>query len=1089
MRNYIHIRQLILLALLFLATSPSYAVGDKLQEYINSISRRATRAGNDTVDVDLSRFDSVRTTTLRVNQGIKMRFINGKLKRGANFTEGPVIDISPSANASTTLVIGKEAVIDGAFLNEYYPVIQMNGNCECIISGGVVRGNTSVKASAKSGKGKQDLSFGYPGVDIAMEGNGGTFTIRNGYVQNYFTGTSGAKAVNLLGGSIGYVSLYSETTLGGNFQTDNQIYLGSAAILRVVSKLNHQLFFEGLSVKNDLGRTVFTGKDYQLTTSDANMVQHLLGPDYVFKLVGNTIILAEKETEITTASGLQEALDAIAAKGTSTLSVPDTIRISSKGCTIDKTIYVRNGCHAVLTGGYLLSNNNISASRTLFDISANSSLNLQGIDLLGINTERYNVKSYFYINGQPNTGENGILTIGDGVRFAVEATTTRTTGKVTVSGDWASVTQRKPFMVNISKKMYDRVNFADIPEELETHYDTNAKTAFLWKKEMKSDPLQHYLDSLAKASQDAKSDSMKIEPPSFIILDKDTVDVGNGTDPFQAYLDGLKEDSTNKQMNFDGGYLNVTKNTTLTISNYDFHATRTGYIHVWGTLIIDVNIHIYNVYSYIRVRRGGKVIWRDARGKGTDITRYFIYVDDGGTIEYRGGDASGGKRGFESKGIYYHYRGRISGTEWSGYTYRYSRTYIFGGEIIGKYRNEGSTTLSGGKITGEYFNYDTTIVRRGWIDGYIHNYHYFYIENGGDSIGEINNYVGGEYGGRIYITRKLNVVVRVHVNVTNIFYDTPVITGYDGYELTDEDLKHLNVDVPEGYEIYIYRHIVYIRPKVYYSDPLQEHINFLLNYFKGTESDPAEIDLPSGGIILDNTSREVVIGSETTNVYVYINGLRTDNTYKTFVLNGGSIRVYKGSTLVLRNLDLGGASGYIYVSGTLIIDVNVNIQNVTRLIRVLDGGRVIWRNAKGSGGIDNYGNLYIYNGGEGLGSISIFKTGRIYITTKLVTTVNINISESDLSLDTPIILGFGGYTLSEEDLKLIQITLPDGYSWRYDSTLGGIIIYIANGINSVTLDNATDNEYYDLNGNRLPAPRKGINIIRKNGKTRKVIVR
>lgn len=48
------------------------------------------------------------------------------------------------------------------------------------------------------------------------------------------------------------------------------------------------------------------------------------------------------------------------------------------------------------------------------------------------------------------------------------------------------------------------------------------------------------------------------------------------------------------------------------------------------------------------------------------------------------------------------------------------------------------------------------------------------------------------------------------------------------------------------------------------------------------------------------------------------------------------------------------------------------------------------------------------------------------------------------------------------------------------------------GIDNVTpleMLNANDAEYYDLNGKRLDAPMKGVNIVKRGNKTMKVIIK
>ena len=76
-----------------------------------------------------------------------------------------------------------------------------------------------------------------------------------------------------------------------------------------------------------------------------------------------------------------------------------------------------------------------------------------------------------------------------------------------------------------------------------------------------------------------------------------------------------------------------------------------------------------------------------------------------------------------------------------------------------------------------------------------------------------------------------------------------------------------------------------------------------------------------------------------------------------------------------------------------------------------------------------------------------------------------------------------------EDIKKIQIILPDGYTWRYDASRGGIIITSTTGIKDVTVDADNKVLYFDASGRKLEKLQKGLNIVKtSDGKTKKVII-
>ena len=69
---------------------------DDLQYFLNNLAM--TRAGESPVVIDLSTFkDTIRQTTLQVNQGISLKFTNGAIRRGEDLTAwDPLVKISNS---------------------------------------------------------------------------------------------------------------------------------------------------------------------------------------------------------------------------------------------------------------------------------------------------------------------------------------------------------------------------------------------------------------------------------------------------------------------------------------------------------------------------------------------------------------------------------------------------------------------------------------------------------------------------------------------------------------------------------------------------------------------------------------------------------------------------------------------------------------------------------------------------------------------------------------------------------------------------------------------------------------------------------
>ena len=298
------------------------------------------------------------------------------------------------------------------------------------------------------------------------------------------------------------------------------------------------------------------------------------------------------------------------------------------------------------------------------------------------------------------------------------------------------------------------------------------------------------------------------------------VNVNNGVefpeDDLQWFITGQPEvgsvteeaDTCQGAIRQNEGDIIIRPGSTVTFTHiYFWGCGCKNYIYVWGTLIIDYNIYIYNYLRFIYLRPGGRVIIRGLNGT---VIEEFIYIE-GGTVEYRGGDITGGTYGwYNIGGVIYIYDGTIRGTTCGGYTGPGGKTYIHGGTIYGGFVNYGTTYWYGGTVTGicTVGNFGHTIYNyKGGIiyiyggtcngPGTIWSQGDIYID-GGNTVTINDIYV--ILGCRIYILSKLTYILRLHITIENIVLDTPIILGGEGYRLTADDCNYLQIELPEGYE-------------------------------------------------------------------------------------------------------------------------------------------------------------------------------------------------------------------------------------------------------------------------------------------------
>lgn len=934
---------------------------DDLQEFITKSASTLTRA-SDVIEVDLSQFTATtRTKTLEISTGKAYRFINGTLTADNSFS-GRIISIS---NNSTVYWSSKAIMQPRLVLKNESDDFYQKG--VILVSGGVLYidgGTINCYPYKTTGLWTTLIATGQASTRNAIY-------VNSGKVDGAIRGTLSTDEINFNGGSTAIMWFASgvsgtKVTIGGNATL--QYYYRYSKEKRVIPNITasfaNNIIFEDYDYDSNQNIIAEGTSKYQLTAADVAKMQYqvYLGnkydKDYEIYLEDNQAKIRKKgEGVINTADDLQARLNAIAAKGTATKANPETIEIPASGITIDKYITVPEKCHALLTGGTITIAKNVSNHYVFNLYKGNTSLEFKNIkfdcnNVTDVSTTYY---SGYFLLGSDSYTNSSSLTFGEGFEFinvnnknkiqvaylsgkgsyvdwnsgnyvsvgtivtgagnvyvdygriessvtAIEGNyvsigkaevigsgtviqcnslrmqsndskitclskggkfvsldtsdafdrgifvgdeckievrkllvmsrympltvylcadanlrtyvnSTATINILTIDGDWANFTLEKAFMKYVEPDEYKYYKFINIPDDREIYYNEKDQTVSIRKKVYNEDDLQNWINGGGSNSGKGTEDDPKgIDLPSGGCVINAPVDFGNDDDydDLWWYINGKNDDGSNKDFLIsEKGDLTIHRNTTLSLSNLNLSNTGTGYIYVSGTLIIDVNINITRIYRLIRVLPGGRVIWKGGNGTGTDITKEFLYVETGGTLEYHGGTIGGGELGFHGYGTTYIYGGNIGGTKYGGYTYPSGITTISGGTISGGYYNDGKTTISGGTFIGGgagiggyvYWNGKggTTTIAGGTFgtggNGTIYNGGTLYL--GGD--GYAYDYIYNGASGRIYIIGKLNIIIRIHINITDIVLDTPIILSGNGYVLTAEDIKKIQVILPDDY--------------------------------------------------------------------------------------------------------------------------------------------------------------------------------------------------------------------------------------------------------------------------------------------------
>ena len=622
---------------------------------------------------------------------------------------------------------------------------------------------------------------------------------------------------------------------------------------------------------------------------------------------------------------LQKRLDEIAEQAP---KEPVTLTICEEGITLKKAINVKNGCKAVIMGGKITATSSVAKSDLVFAIDQAADIRFKDMTLdlsvslpddvnhfvnngsltfenTKINTEKLRVYGECRIYGYTYLP---MLHLSGWGKPAIKLLSKMEDTWI-IESDWEKLNvEGEPYTIvsgynyTVTKADFSRMQFANLPNDMEAAYNDELKVVQIQKKEKECD-LQSLIDGLCDAN-----------PGSVIPVPDDGVNIGceDATDPLQCAvdktLDGGDENDDQIEIKtlcigcgsalFIEPAIRIYPYSSLTIRNYNIQSDKfeNQSILVRGTLTIDVNVHIYHFLRFIHIVQGGRVIWRGGHLEDVDE---IVHIE-GGTLEIEGDFDNGGKRFVNPEG------GTliIRKGKFKGDIENHGTLIIEGGEVTGKIENDGEFRMTGGTVDGDIWS-ETDI----WIEGGI----------------KVTN-IHIKRGCRVHVIGKLKAKWCIHFfDIDDFDIYVPILISDDDYLLTEEDFSYIEVELPDGYRCIYYKGTIVIVRIVYDVVTIVEY----LNYFgpQGT------LDKP-WSIVYNKTNIDINIDWHILKDYhlIFDGGQ--------FTMNGGDIYIDDGASLWLKNIRFKGVDRHIYVYGTLFIDENVDFADIVKFIHICKGGKI-----------------------------------------------------------------------------------------------------------------------------------------------------
>lgn len=256
------------------------AEDDDLQYYLNHLPM--TRAGESAIVIDLSTFkDTIRQTTLEVNQGISLKFTNGAIRRGTGLAkDDPMIRISNG----TIVEFDETVTISGENL-------ETNGEA-------VLLYGASLKTAAWIGNTKRGTEpYYYHCIYACLSSS--KLEVLGGTIDGW-AGYEGTEPLVISGGKHSWIVPYSSDAVisGKNTEISEISFYENTYKLYLKSSVKYLRFHDYFNVISD-GYAVATGYDgYQLTEDDMQKIKVTNRNtsvndlnDYEKRLEGNSIVM------------------------------------------------------------------------------------------------------------------------------------------------------------------------------------------------------------------------------------------------------------------------------------------------------------------------------------------------------------------------------------------------------------------------------------------------------------------------------------------------------------------------------------------------------------------------------------------------------------------------------------------------------------------------------------------------------------------------------------------------------------------------------------------------------------------------------
>ena len=659
---------------------------------------------------------------------------------------------------------------------------------------------------------------------------------------------------------------------------------------------------------------------------------------------------------------------------------------------------------------------------------------------------------------------------------------------VTINADWKNMANGHVIVKSLSKDDFDRINFIGFPYSdgrWRVEYDEANRQAVLHKM-----TLQEWFEAQNSAGKDTGTEDEPVVI-NFPDYDNENGDLWEGPDMVFGDPEGHTKvhywwEDLNWKIGSDGWPTrpSLTLNTNIWIywgsslhwTHFYLSGMNSGkYVYVYGTLIIDIDVYIrFFDYRFIHVMPGGRVI---VRGGRINTVGHIIY-NAGGTIIYEDGEA------------------RYTGQDHGMVNTESGTISISGGSISGGVHNRGNGTIS---ISGGFVSHGSGVavsnsgggridITGGTICG-------FYPRGGqggfdrpdidntngtiwvtGGTIGEKGNGVIRTYGGlwigggtrvreiwmhriaRIYIISKLTVKIRFHFFVEGEFdVNVPIFIGAEGYKLTEEDLKMIDIDLPNGYNLKVKDGDIYIENKPSLHDLFKDLPG--PNDGGQSEEDPFTPDIPNGVDVDEDTTLpdlHTLFGSK--------DGSKP--TGPMFIWDC-VLRIPSASTTFSHIEVKGEGDAHIETQGKMVVDEGTEISGFKHFVDVKKGGILVWQGGTTKDTevvIDNDGGTVELESGELNGTVksnvsitanggvvvenfvmangtSIHVTGPLTHEWKiLLTDGDAEVTEDNIKTDVPILSSTEDYTLTSNDLEHVTVNLPDGFFLAYDNETKSIVI-------------------------------------------------